>query len=105
IWLPDSGSLQIVVLLTPGKWAPRTMCLRALGLMSCAPGVAAGGPRQAEPFSQRALVVVVAEHAAALEGGNDVVDHGVEVVADHAGSQPEAVEPDVVPGDELVGEL
>lgn len=30
MWLPASGSLHTVVLLTPGKWAARWICFKGL---------------------------------------------------------------------------
>lgn len=33
MWLPAAGSLHTVVLLTPGKWAARWICLSGLVLM------------------------------------------------------------------------
>ena len=40
-----------------------------------------------------------------MQLGHDPVDDGVEVVADHAGSQPEAVDPVVAPLEQPIGEL
>ena len=50
MWLPASGSLQTVVLFTPGKCAARWICLRARGHRGLlrVGGVAVGGPGQAE---------------------------------------------------------
>ena len=79
----------------------RRRCVHA----SRAPGVAADGAGQAEPLAQRARLVGRAEGAAPLQRRHDVVDDGVEVVAGHRRPQPEAVEPEVAPGQQLVGQL
>ncbi len=41
MWLPAAGSLQTVVLLTPGKCAARWICLRGIGTPQTAPVLAA----------------------------------------------------------------
>ena len=41
MWLPAAGSLHTVVLLTPGKWAARWICLRGLVMRGLPQAVAA----------------------------------------------------------------
>src|ERR1700761_4438962 len=82
IWLPASGSLQTVVLFTPGKWAPRMTCLANGSL----PGVAVDRRGQAEALAQRA--------AARMEQ-IEIPEPGYDLAGD---------ESDVAPEPEAVGE-
>src|SRR5919202_326748 len=68
MWLPAAGSLQTVVLLTPGKCAARWICLGMAG--SSDGGVAVGGAAQAEQPAQRRCLVGGAEQATTLQLGH-----------------------------------
>src|SRR3954453_22931436 len=65
MWLPASGSLQTVVLLTPGKCAARWICL---GMAMSSDGrETIGGARQAEQPAQGRGLVGGAEQPAPLQ--------------------------------------
>src|SRR4051794_1711677 len=109
MWLPASGSLHTVVLLTPGKWAARWICLSGLlmvgGPSDCSDGgVAVGGACEPQQPAQGVGLVRRAEGAAALEFGHQTPGDRLQVVADHAGAQPEAGESGPLPLQEQVGE-
>src|SRR6195952_5343479 len=80
MWLPERGSLHTVVLLTPGKWAARWICLRGLlifcvlGRCGSGGGVPVGRPGQAEKAAQGSRPVARvggAEQAATLQLGDE----------------------------------
>src|SRR5689334_3346970 len=106
MWLPASGSLHTVVLLTPGKCAARWICLRG---MRCPPGrsggVAVGGAVEAEQPAQGVGLVGGAEGTAALQLGDEPAGDLREVVVDGAGAQPGAGEPGLLPLQQQVGQL
>src|SRR5690242_1658713 len=91
MWLPASGSLHTVVLLTPGKCAARWICLSGL-LMVGGPsgsggggGVAVRGPGEPEQSAQGVGLVGLPEGAPALEFGHQSPRDGGEVVSGDGG--------------------
>ena len=106
-WLLAAGSLHTLVLLTPGKWAPRMICLRGLvASWSRAPGVAADGTGQAEALAQRPrLVGVGGTRRAAAAPARRRRRWPPRSWPVTRRAQPEPLEPEVAPGQHQVGQL
>src|ERR1700744_6707733 len=104
MWLPDLGSLQTVVLLTPGKWAARLICL---GIESSRSDgrVAVGGAAEAEQATERAGLVSGPEHAPPLQFWHQFAGDRLEVVREDSRAQPEAGQPGLPPVQDQVGKL
>src|SRR3954454_4114502 len=103
MWLPAAGSLQTVVLLTPGKCAARWTCL--VMAASSDSGVAVGGARQPEQAAQGGRLVGGAAQPASLQLGPQPSGDLAQVVRQRGGAHPEAGEPGLRPVGEQVGEL
>src|SRR5690349_4839080 len=110
MWLPASGSLHTVVLLTPGKCAARWICFSGLLMVLTSPsgsggGVAVGGAGQAQQSAQGVGLVGAAEGGPALEFGDQAAGDRRKVVAEDGGTQPESAQSGRPPLLEQVGEL
>src|SRR5690242_12084548 len=104
IWLPALGSLQTVVLLTPGKCAARWICLRGT-MTTLSGGVAVGGARQAEEPAQGVGLVRGAEGAAARQLGRQPAGDLLQVVGQDPRPQPQPGKPGGPPLLRQVGQL
>src|ERR1700679_1487922 len=104
MWLPDLGSLQTVVLLTPGKWAARWICL---GIESSRGGgrVAGGRAAEAEQPTERAGLVFGAERPPPWQCWPHVRGLRLGVVGEDGRAQPESGQPGQPPVQDQVGEL
>src|SRR5437588_11229883 len=105
MWLPERGWPHTVVLFTPGKCAARWICFT--GLLICSPsrGVAVGRTLQAEQPPQRACLVLPAERAPPVQLRYEATGDTGQVVRNRAGPEPKPGQPELRPGQELVGEL
>src|SRR5215213_4450608 len=103
MWLPAAGSLQTVVLLTPGKWAARWICLR--GMEAPSGGVAVRGTGESEQPPQGVGLVPGTEGAASLQLGHQPAGDLFQVVRQGPGTQPQTAEAGGPPFEGQVGEL
>jgi hypothetical protein len=67
-------------------------------------GVAVGRPRQAEQLAQRGRLVGAAKRAACPERHRHLGD-GAQIARRRRRAQPEAVGAELIPGDQLVGQI